>query len=117
MATCRDEHIDLRIVIIPELHKVASDYDFQKVHELVGGLAQEGDVPVIDLLLGVADQDVRSLWVSAGDPHPNERACNLFAEQLYTYLMSSAAKNQGSHARQSVSSSQSAIATPTQPEQ
>ena len=56
------------------------------MHEAVCGLARAGGVPVIDLLSGLARQDPPSLWVSPGDAHPNERACELFAAQLYSTL-------------------------------
>ncbi len=90
-AACAAEHIDLRIALIPELHTLGADYEFQSVHEAVRGVAREGGVPAIDLLDGLAGQEPASLWVSPGDVHPNARAQELFAAQLYEMLASDSA--------------------------
>jgi lysophospholipase L1-like esterase len=82
MALCRQEHIDLRIAIVPELHTLGDAYEFRKVHDAVRAIAAEDAVPVLDLLDALAGQDPPSLWVSPGDAHPNERANELFAGQL-----------------------------------
>ena len=82
MALCRGEHIDLRIAIIPELHSIGADYEFQDVSFLVRSVAKDGRVPVIDLLDGISPGDPPSLWVSPGDAHPNARAMEMFATQL-----------------------------------
>jgi lysophospholipase L1-like esterase len=88
MATCRQEHIDLKVAIVPELHHLDSSYEFPQVHAAIRGLSQEGAAGVIDLLDGLSGQDPPSLWVSPGDPHPNARAHQIIAGQLYEALAS-----------------------------
>lgn len=92
MATCADEHIDLRVAIIPELHRLGVDYEFGRVHQAIRELAKERGVAVIDLLDCLTGQNPPSLWVSEGDAHPNERAHELFAAQLYACLVTSLAR-------------------------
>ena len=82
MATCPEQQIDLRIAIVPELHSVGKDYEFQDISEKVRRLAKAGNVPVIDLLDGLAVDDPASLWVAPGDAHPNAKAMEMFATQL-----------------------------------
>jgi lysophospholipase L1-like esterase len=94
MSTCKKDHIDLRIVLMPELHKFGADYEFQKVHEAVRELAKEGGVASIDLLNCLSGQDPPSLWVSPGDPHPNERANELFSKELRATLVPSLARTE-----------------------
>jgi lysophospholipase L1-like esterase len=87
MALCREEQIDLRIAIIPELHSLGRDYAFLDVHTAIQALARERGIPVIDLLDGLAADEPSTLWVSLGDPHPNEQAMAFFADRIYANLV------------------------------
>jgi lysophospholipase L1-like esterase len=86
IAACKEDHIELRIAIVPELHSQGKDYEFPQVHDAIRAIAKEGGVPVIDLLDSISVEDLPALWVSPGDPHPNERAQEMFASQLYKTL-------------------------------
>jgi hypothetical protein len=76
------------------LHKLGPDYEFRRVHQAIGEIAKARGVPVIDLLDCLSGQDPPSLWVSPGDPHPNNRAQELFAAQLHAALMNSFAQQE-----------------------
>lgn len=85
-ALCHKEHIDLRILLIPETHTLKPNYEFEAVNDKMRALAKEGNVPVIDLLDGCTGQKPEALWVSPADDHPNDLACELFAKQIYATL-------------------------------
>jgi lysophospholipase L1-like esterase len=91
---CRQDKIELRMVLLPELHTVGADYEFRAVHEKVRQIGKERSVPVIDLLDGLTGQDPPSLWVSPEDAHPNDKAMELFATQLYATLAPGLARNE-----------------------
>ncbi len=85
---CHKEHIDLRFLLIPELHTLKPNYEFETVNDKIRAIAKGANVPVIDLLDGCSGQNAPSLWVSPADDHPNDLACELFAKQLYATLQS-----------------------------
>lgn len=85
---CKKEHIELRFLLIPELHTLKPNYEFEAVNDKIREIAKSGNIPVIDLLDGCTGQDAPTLWVSPADDHPNDKACELFAQQLYTTLKS-----------------------------
>jgi lysophospholipase L1-like esterase len=84
---CRNEHIDLRIAIIPELHSFGSTYEFKGINEKIRALAGAADVPTIDLTNGPSGIDPKELVVTPSDVHPNDKAYELFAQKMYTTLI------------------------------
>jgi hypothetical protein len=107
IAVCQGEHIDLRIGIVPELHHLDSGFEFRAVHEAVRNLASADGVPVIDFLDGLSGQDPPSLWVGPGDPHPNERAQAIIADQLYEALARGTLRERKSEPANPIKSSKS----------
>ena len=81
-----DNNIKLLIVNIPELHEV-NNYPFKIATDFVSNISRSNNVPFIDLLEVVKDQDPKSLWVSAEDSHSNIKCDKLFAERILTELM------------------------------
>lgn len=69
---CNDNHISLLIANVPELH-CFEDYRFSYATDYIRGLAQETNVPFIDLLLPFSKFVPESLWVSPDDLHANEK--------------------------------------------
>lgn len=79
----RQAGVTLAIALIPELHAPNDQYPFRRAHELVAEVARREQVPVIDLLPAFHGVEPRSLWVSPGDAHPNERAHAIIGRALY----------------------------------
>lgn len=83
---CRERKIDLRIALIPELHKPGSGYEFQEVHDQIRDLGTKGGVPVYDLLDADWVDPPETYWVTPGDAHPNAKGHRVLAEALYKAL-------------------------------
>ncbi len=84
---CSTHNIKLMIVNYPELHQLAS-YPFQGVTDLIAEQASKYNVPFLDLLPAVVNEEPTSLWVSPTDAHPNGKAGSLFAARLKSALSS-----------------------------
>ena len=80
---CQEKQIELRIIIIPELHSPNEAYAFGKVHALISHIGNQHHIPVIDLLPAFKGVHPPSLWVSPGDPHPSAKAHEIIAKALY----------------------------------
>ena len=78
---CNENHISLLIANVPELHGF-EDYRFSYATEYIKGLAQDADVPFIDLLVPFSEYVAESLWVSPDDPHANARAHAVIAREI-----------------------------------
>ena len=83
---CAERNIRFMVANYPELHQV-STYPFQQVTDLIAKQAEDFNVPFVDLLPMVKNEDPRSLWVSPTDAHPNGKAGNLFARGLRQSLV------------------------------
>jgi lysophospholipase L1-like esterase len=83
---CRASNIKLMIVNYPELHQL-DPYPFPQVTASVEGLANQSDVPFLDLLSSVDGVEPSSLWVSPTDAHPNRNATERFAEAMNAALL------------------------------
>jgi lysophospholipase L1-like esterase len=85
-AYCHDHGMGLLIADLPELHEVA-DYPFKRQTDQLAAVATANGVPFVDLLPTVADvKDVRTLWVTPTDAHPNGRAAERYAARLEQVL-------------------------------
>jgi lysophospholipase L1-like esterase len=93
---CRERGLDLRVVLLPELHQLR-DYTFAKEHALITSFLRENDIPVLDLApLFRNEENPRTLWVSSDDAHPNARAHRLIAEHTLDFLRMDAPPRTGS---------------------
>ena len=85
IALCKRNGIELLIVNIPELRNLR-DYRFSQATEYIRALAEEGQVPFLDLLGALAEHPPESLWVKPEDPHANAKANSIIAQQLYNKI-------------------------------
>ncbi len=82
---CKENDVKLLIAHLPELHDV-QNYRFGIVTELVRQVANENNVPFVDLLPNLQFQASEDLWVTPPDPHPNAFANELIAAGLFNAL-------------------------------
>ncbi len=82
---CRKHAIPLLIVHYPELHQL-SPYPFQEERNLVATVVKAESVPFLDLLPGVLNEEPHTLWVTPTDAHPNGKAGEIFAQQIFQAL-------------------------------
>ena len=76
--------IDMRILLIPELHlQTAGDHPFADVRVQVMDAVAASAVPVLDLAPAFDGLEPSSLWVSASDAHPNARAHEIMARHIH----------------------------------
>jgi len=85
--TCREAHIDFRVVVFPFLHNLGPDYPFADAHHQIVEACRQHDIPCLDLLPGLLPQARENLTVSLFDAHPNERAHALVAPQIAHELL------------------------------
>ena len=83
---CKQEHIDLIIVNIPELHEI-KEYPLNISTKYIENIATEKNVRFIDLLDYLQDYKPESLWISQEDVHSNAKANYIFANVLYKKLL------------------------------
>jgi len=84
-AYCTTHHIKLVIIHYPELHQLAP-YPFQDITDQVAAQARRLNIPFLDLLPFVRNEDPKSLWVTATDAHPNGRASAIYAREMDRFL-------------------------------
>jgi lysophospholipase L1-like esterase len=80
---CRRQGIILRIVLLPELHFPNGAYPFAGIHRLVASVAEQHGVATLDLQDAFTGHDPKSLWVSPGDAHPNQKAQKIIATAIH----------------------------------
>ncbi|MBU0673283.1 MAG: hypothetical protein KJ950_01415 [Proteobacteria bacterium] len=88
MHLCAQQGIKLLIVNIPEMRRLSS-YPFGFITKHIQNLADEADIPFLDLMplfIPYAERGQQSLWVSPTDPHMNSAANLLTADALYKKL-------------------------------
>jgi hypothetical protein len=78
--------IRLRIVLLPELHFPNGHYPFAPVHRLVAGIGERYGVSTLDLQNAFSAHKPESLWVTPGDAHPNARAQEIIATEIYRMM-------------------------------
>lgn len=77
---------DVLLVNYPEIREL-TPYPFEEVTARLAAVANELDIPFLDLLPSVVDQHPSDLWVTVPDPHPNGFANGFFADALYRKLV------------------------------
>lgn len=81
----RTNGIRLVVVNYPELHQL-SPYPFQSETDLLKAHAEARQLPFLDLLPSVVQEEPRSLWVTPTDAHPNGLAAGHYATSLAAFL-------------------------------
>jgi len=83
---CDAEGIDLRVVLLPELHQL-DPYAFRKEYDQVLGFLEANGIPALDLAPRFRNvDDPTTLWVSLDDAHPNARAHALIADYTLDFI-------------------------------
>jgi len=83
----RADGTKLLVTILPELHEINNDYPFVSQHQKIKDVLTANHVPVIELIDGLRGHGPESsLWVSAGDGHPNGKANALIADQVLRWI-------------------------------
>ena len=85
---CRENDMKLMVVNYPELHQL-DPYPFPQVTTSIKGLANEVNVPFLDLLPFISRLEPSNLWVSPTDAHPNGKATEMFAVATEEALLQS----------------------------
>lgn len=73
------------VVIFPLLYDF-SDYPFAKCHEVISEFCAKNQIQVLDLLPAFSKHEAKDLWVNPTDHHPNEKAHQIAAEELFRVL-------------------------------
>lgn len=83
---CRREDIDLRVVLLPELHGL-DPYPFTSEYREVAAFLEREGIPVLDVTPALADvENPQDLWVSYDDAHPNGEAHRRIAEASLEFV-------------------------------
>ncbi len=77
----------LLAVTFPFIHESGKDYEYAFVHEQLGQLWKELDVPHLDLMPVLKGHRPERLVVNAFDAHPNEFANQLVAKAIDEFLI------------------------------
>ncbi|MFO1003372.1 MAG: hypothetical protein U0936_23810 [Planctomycetaceae bacterium] len=85
-AMCEAKGVGFRLVIFPFLHNLGPDYPFLRAHEKLVAWAHSKSVPVLDMMPIFTSHLNEKLTVNSFDNHPNERAHQIIAEELFKWL-------------------------------
>jgi lysophospholipase L1-like esterase len=78
--------IELKVVMIPELHNLV-EYPFAAEYDKVSSFLESNDVAVLDLTESFAGyENPAELWVAMDDAHPNALAHRMIAEYSVGFL-------------------------------
>lgn len=81
------------IMMFPILFWPDNEYPLEQAHETIATLAQELDIPIIDLRNFYMMYKDRDLWVHPVDQHPNDFAHKITAQVLIKYLQQDGGEN------------------------
>jgi hypothetical protein len=84
---CREQGVDLRMVIFPFVRDVGENYPFRAAHARIVDFCKAERIPVLDLEPVFRPHAGEDLVVSRFDAHPNERAHAIAAEAIETQLL------------------------------
>lgn len=74
------------VIILPFMYQLTEEHAFQPIHQMIASHCQSNAIPVHDVLPAMIGQRHEQLWVHASDPHPNEIAHQLFADDIMQYI-------------------------------
>ena len=86
--------IELRVIMIPELHDLVN-YPFGPEYSKVYSFLTENGIPVIDITADFAGyEDAVGLWVAPDDAHPNALAHKMIAEYSVGFIRNGTVANE-----------------------
>jgi lysophospholipase L1-like esterase len=84
---CKARNLPLHILLIPELHTLAGNYEFKNIHQAIREVAKKHGAGVLDLIDAFpATGDPKQYWASPEDAHPNGIANELMGARLDAVL-------------------------------
>lgn len=86
VAMSTEKGVEFRLVIFPFMHNLGPDYPFRHAHEKLVAWANSRNVPVLDMMPIFTSHASEKLTVNAFDNHPNERAHQIIAEEIFNWL-------------------------------
>jgi hypothetical protein len=89
-----EEGIDFCVVTFPFLQDIGPDYPYREIHKQLNDLWDRLGVPHLDLLAVYEKSRAEDLIVNRRDPHPNEFAHSIAAEEINKFLKSRMAGGQ-----------------------
>ena len=84
---CRDRKMPLKVCLLPELHTLSGNYEFEPLCNLIRGVGATNHFEVVDVMEGFpADGDPKRFWTTPEDAHPNDAANELMAAKIDSTL-------------------------------
>jgi hypothetical protein len=83
----------LRVVTFPFMEGLGDDYGYTEAHQALKAFWDEEKVPHLDLLPALRAAAHENLTVNPADPHPNEIAHKIAAEEIQEFLKRLPANN------------------------
>jgi len=74
------------VVILPFMYQLTEDHAFLPIHRMISAHCVSNEIPVHDVLPALIGQPHELLWVHASDPHPNEIAHQIFAQEINQFI-------------------------------
>jgi hypothetical protein len=86
---CRERNVPFVAVLFPLFDfPIDQKYPFQSLHEKIGGVMKERNIPLLDLKESYQDIDpIRLQLIPGKDSHPNEIGHRIAAEEIYSWLL------------------------------
>ena len=84
---CREQQVELRMVVFPFLHCLGSEYPFLEAHEKLVAFCKQQGIRVLDLEPVFREHVGENLTVNPFDAHPNPRAHAIAAEAMERELL------------------------------
>lgn len=80
---CRERDVVLRVALLPYVRTRGHRFQPRRLHAMLRDFFEVNSVEVVDLLSVTEGLDPADLVVSKLDPHPNEHANELFANEIW----------------------------------
>lgn len=85
---CQQHDVKLRVALLPFVETWGERYDGRKIHARVAEVFTQRGIETVDLLPVTLTRDPATLVVNSHDPHPNELANRLFADEIWSAFYS-----------------------------
>ena len=85
---CQQHDVKLRVALLPFVQTWGERYDGKKIHARVAEVFTQRGIETVDLLPVTLTRDPATLVVNSHDPHPNELANRLFADEIWSAFYS-----------------------------